>query len=170
MVQDVKTRLGEVAAEVLAKHGVGIAAYVADHLLSTMTDEIGRRDDMRLVTSAREDEGVAMIAGAYLGGMRGAMLMQSSGFGLCSNALASFVLPYQIPVPMIVGLRGDLGEFNVAQIAGGQAVGPTCRALGVPYEVPSSLAEFELVLDGMLDTCFATQRAVCIGVRRSLVA
>ena len=47
-----------------------------------------------------------------MGGRRGAVLMQTSGFGTIPNALASLVVPYQIPVVMFVSERGTLGEFN----------------------------------------------------------
>lgn len=153
----------------LGAHDVSIAAYVADHLLAPIVEGVLEAGKPRLVSVAREDDGIALLGGAYLGGQRGVMLMQSSGFGLCLNALASFILPYQLPVPMVVGLRGDLGEFNIAQVAGGQAIAPVCMALGIPYEAPSTLDELDAVLDGLLETSYATNRPVCIGIRRSLV-
>lgn len=162
--------LGSIIHDAVRDHGVGLAAYVADHLLSDVTDAIKKAPDIHLVTAAREDEGLGVLAGAYMGGRRGIMLMQSSGFALCMNALGSMILPYQIPIPMIVGLRGDLGEFNVAQIVGGQSVEPTCRTLGIPYEAPTSRNDLAAVLDGMLKTSYSTHRPVCIGIRRSLTS
>ena len=53
--------------------------------------------------------------GAWMGGRRGAVLMQTSGFGTIPNALASLVVPYQIPAIMFVSERGTLGEFNLGQ-------------------------------------------------------
>lgn len=164
----VSSGLGSVVLGALEAHDIDFGAYVADHLLSGVAEELHRSEDFTLLTATREDEGLGVLAGAYVGGRRGVMLMQSSGFGLCVNALASFILPYQIPIPMFVGLRGDLGEFNIAQIPGGQAVGPICQSLGIPYEAPSTLDELSEVLPGLLTTCLSTERPICVGIRRSL--
>jgi sulfopyruvate decarboxylase TPP-binding subunit len=160
--------LGEIVVSHLMKCDVRLAGYVADHLLASVAAALEAGSGTRLLTVTREDEGLAILAGSYLGGQRGVMLMQSSGFGLCANALASFLVPYQIPVPMIVGLRGGVGEFNVAQMAGGQAVPDICRALGVPYLAPVSLDHLDRTLGGLLDTSFSTGQSVCIGIGRDL--
>ena len=67
-----------------------------------------------------------------LGGMRGAMFAQNSGLGNCVNALASLAVPWQIPVLMFLGQRGELGEFNVSQVGMGRATRPILDALGIP--------------------------------------
>jgi sulfopyruvate decarboxylase TPP-binding subunit len=162
------SKLSEVVASGLKAADVKFGAYVADHLLSGITEELSATKGFRLQTVAREDEGMAIIGGAYLGGASGVMLMQSSGFALCANVLGSFLLPYQIPVPMLVGLRGGIGEFNVAQLHGGQSVAPICAALGVPYFEPVSLEEFADTFSGVVETCFSTGRSVCIAIRRTI--
>ncbi|BCB90020.1 decarboxylase [Phytohabitans suffuscus] len=164
------SRLSSTLVPELARFQVELGAYVPDHLISGVTDELRDRPGFQLVAAAREDEGLAILAGAYTAGTRGVMLMQSSGFGLCLNAIASLLLPYQIPVPMIVGLRGGIGEFNVAQLAGGQSVAPVCASLGIPYAAPASFEILSAILPGMLKTCFSTGRPVCVGIQRSLAA
>jgi sulfopyruvate decarboxylase TPP-binding subunit len=160
--------LGEIIVGHLLKSDVRLAAYVPDHLLAGIVTALEARPEARLLPVTREDEGLSIVAGSYLGGQRGVMLMQSSGFGLCANALASFLVPYQIPVPMIVGLRGGVGEFNVAQLTGGQAVPDICRALGVLYLAPVSLEHLDRTLGGLLDTSFSTGQSVCVGIGRDL--
>jgi sulfopyruvate decarboxylase TPP-binding subunit len=160
--------LGEIIVSHLIKNEVRLAGYVADHLLAGVVSALEVRSETRLLTVTREDEGLAILAGSYLGGQRGVMLMQSSGFGLCANALASFLGPYQIPVPMIVGLRGGVGEFNIAQMTGGQALPDICRALGVPYLAPVSLDHLDRTLGGLLDMSFSTGQSACIGIGRDL--
>ena len=56
-----------------------------------------------------------IVSGAAMAGMRGIVLMQTSGFATLPNVLASLAVPYQIPVPMVVSERGTLGEFNIGQ-------------------------------------------------------
>src|SRR5260370_38360243 len=79
----------------------------------------------RLVGVHREEEAVGILAGLFLGGQRGAMLGQGSGLGNTLNALGSLVMAFHIPFPMLVSLRGELGEFNPAQLHMGRAV-PGC--------------------------------------------
>ena len=85
--------------------------------------------ETRLVTLTTEEEGVAMLVGAWLGGERGVLLMQSSGVGNCINMLS---LPpiCHTPLPMIVTMRGDFGEFNPWQIADGQGTQAALEAMG----------------------------------------
>ena len=77
-----------------------------------------------------EEEGIAIAAGAWLGGMRSAVLMQSSGVGNCINMLS---LPVQSrsPLLMIVTMRGEWAEFNPWQVPMGQAVEASLEAIGV---------------------------------------
>src|SRR5512139_1262794 len=85
---------------------------------------------MRTVSLTTEEEGVAMLAGAWLGGDRGALLMQSSGVGNCVNMLS---LHQECPMPllMLVTIRGEWGEFNRWQLPMGQSTGPVLRDSGV---------------------------------------
>ena len=79
----------------------------------------------RLVGVHREEEAVGILSGLFLGNQRGAMLIQSSGLGNTLNALGSLAMVYRIPFPLLVSLRGELGEFNPAQLHMGRAV-PGC--------------------------------------------
>ena len=72
-----------------------------------------------------------MLSGAYLAGKRGALLMQNSGLGNCINTLASLNIAAQIPVVLVISHRGDLGEFNPAQVPMGQAAEQILEALDV---------------------------------------
>ena len=74
---------------------------------------------------------VGILSGAYLAGERGALLMQNSGLGNCVNTLASLNVAAQIPLVMVISHRGDLGEFNPAQVPMGQAAERILEALEV---------------------------------------
>src|ERR1700704_6577721 len=79
----------------------------------------------RLTGVHREEEAVGALTGLFLGGQRGAMWNQSSGLGSSLNALGSLAMAYRMPFPLLVSLRGELGEFNPAQLHMGRAV-PGC--------------------------------------------
>jgi sulfopyruvate decarboxylase TPP-binding subunit len=77
-----------------------------------------------------EEEGVALIAGADLGGARAVLLMQSSGVGNCINML-SLIKGARFPFLTLVSMRGDFGEGNPWQFPMGQATQPVLEAMGV---------------------------------------
>jgi len=85
-----------------------------------------------LVTVPREDNAVGMAAGAALAGAKPAVLMQNSGFGQSVNALASLIVPYRIPVLLIVSLRGQDPDRTAENRPMGEATEPILRLLGLP--------------------------------------
>ena len=85
---------------------------------------------VRSIPLTTEEEGVALIAGADLGGERAVLLMQSSGVGNCINML-SLIKGGRFPFLTLVSMRGDFGEGNPWQFAMGQAVEPVLEAMGV---------------------------------------
>src|SRR5688572_29356480 len=85
---------------------------------------------MNVVRLTTEEEGVALLAGAWLGGQRGVLLMQSSGIGNCVNML-SLNQSCRLPLLALITMRGDWGEFNPWQLAMGQAAAEVLRIAGV---------------------------------------
>jgi sulfopyruvate decarboxylase alpha subunit len=86
--------------------------------------------DAHSVALTTEEEGVALAAGADLGGERAVLLMQSSGVGNCINLL-SLINGCRFPLLTLVSMRGDFGEGNPWQYPMGQAVEPVLKAMGV---------------------------------------
>lgn len=93
------------------------------------------------VPVTREEEGVGVAAGAYLGGRRPVILMQNSGLGNCLNALLSLNKTFRIPLLMLIAQRGGRREKIVAQIPMGEATIPILKAACIPFYLPSSLQE-----------------------------
>ena len=91
--------------DTLKKAGVGLMAYVPDAGHSTLINLFGADKDVVTNVLTTEEEGIAIAAGAWLGGMRSVVLMQSSGVGNCINMLS---LPVQtrMPLLMLVTMRG----------------------------------------------------------------
>ena len=90
---------------------------------------------IRTTLATREEEGFGIASGLYVGGLRPAMMLQSSGLGNSLNALTSLLLPYQIPVLMVISRRGEEGEWNAAQVPMGRAVAPILESIGIPHEM-----------------------------------
>ena len=86
----------------------------------------------------REEEAVGIATGAWMGGMLGVVLMQTSGFATLPNVLASLAVPYQIPLLMIISERGTLGEFNLGQAMVCRTMRPALQFHGhrAPHDPP----------------------------------
>lgn len=114
---------------------------------------------MRVVTLTTEEEGVAMLLGAWLGGAKGVLLMQSSGVGNCVNMLSLPVL-HRAPLPMLVTMRGEFGEFNPAQVPMGQATRPVLEAMGAIVHRADRPGDVQPVVEAVLRLAFNTCRPV----------
>lgn len=123
---------------------------------------------MRVVRLTTEEEGVALLAGAWLGGEKGVLLMQSSGVGNCINMLG-LSLSGQFPLLMLVTMRGDHGEFNPAQVPMGNATQAVFEAIGVIVKRADTGAEVPEIVSSAMRLAFNTYRpiAVLIGQRVS---
>jgi sulfopyruvate decarboxylase alpha subunit len=113
----------------LGELGVRQVGYVPD-AGHTRLIELCRSDPaMRAVVLTTEEEGVALLAGAWLGGQRGVLLMQSSGVGNCVNMLALDQV-CRLPLLMLVTMRGEWGEFNPWQLPMGQSAAQVLQLAG----------------------------------------
>ena len=104
-------------------------AYVPDAGHSELIERCIAEPAMTAVPLTTEEEGVALLAGAWLGGERGVLLMQSSGVGNCVNML-SLTRTCRFPLLMLVTMRGQWGEFNPWQVPMGQITGKVLELTG----------------------------------------
>ncbi len=105
-------------------------SYVPDAGHRVLIDRSLADPDAHSIPLTTEEEGVALAAGADLGGARSVLLMQSSGVGNCINLL-SLTAGCRFPLLTLVSMRGDFGEANPWQFAMGQAVEPVLKSMGV---------------------------------------
>jgi sulfopyruvate decarboxylase alpha subunit len=115
---------------VLKAHDVRQVAHVPDAGHAALIRLAEAEPGMRTITLTTEEEGVALAAGAWLGGQRSVLLMQSSGVGNCINMLA---LPQLCGFPFfaIVTMRGEWGEFNGWQVPMGRATPQALALMGI---------------------------------------
>ncbi len=150
-----------------SRHVVYVPDNPLSHVLRILAD---RYPDIQTTLATREEEAFGIAAGLYLGGVRPTVMLQSSGLGNALNALTSLLLPYQIPVLILISLRGDAGEWNAAQVPMGRAARAICDAIGVTHttaESPETTAE-TVHLVGR--TAFGTRMpGVCLLPRRLTV-
>jgi len=114
--------------ETLKEQGVTQFAYVPDAGHRILIDRSLADPDVHSVALTTEEEGVALAAGAHLGGARAVLLMQSSGLGNCVNFM-SMIKGGNFPFLTLISMRGDFGEGNPWQMGMGQAVRPILDAM-----------------------------------------
>jgi sulfopyruvate decarboxylase alpha subunit len=141
-------------ADVLRRNGISMFATVPDYIVSQVLEHLWQDESCTVVTAAREEEALGIVSGAYLAGQRAALLMQNSGLGNCVNTLASLNFATQIPVVLVISHRGDLGEYNSAQVPMGQAVEQVLQALEVRYLTPHTVDELEAQADGLIKLAY----------------
>jgi sulfopyruvate decarboxylase alpha subunit len=110
--------------------GVRQVAYVPDAGHSRLIELCQADPGLRAVVLTTEEEGVALAAGAWLGGERAVLLLQSSGVGNCINMLALNQVG-RFPLLALITMRGDWGEQNPWQLPMGQSTPAVLRAAGV---------------------------------------
>jgi sulfopyruvate decarboxylase alpha subunit len=105
-------------------------AFVPDAGHSELIEHFIADENVTSNVLTTEEEGIAIAAGAWLGGMRSVVLMQSSGVGNCINMLSLSTIS-RFPLLMLVTMRGEWAEFNPWQVPMGQATEPALNAIGI---------------------------------------
>ena len=114
----------------LSAAGVRLVGYVPDAGHKRLIELCQAEKSMRAVVLTTEEEGVGLAAGAWLGGEKSVLLMQSSGVGNVINVLGT-VQVCRFPLVMIITMRGEEGEFNPWQVPMGRATPQVLEAMGV---------------------------------------
>ena len=152
--------------DLLKEHGIRQVALVPDAGHSRLIRRCLADNEMRVVTLTTEEEGIAQLFGAWLGGQKGVLLMQSSGVGNCVNML-SVAVAHRTPLPMIVTMRGEFGEFNPFQVPMGQATPAVLEAMGTLVQRADRPEDVAPTVEATLRLAFNTYRpaAALIGQR-----
>ena len=127
---DVKQPWAPEVYRVLKSAGVTHMSYVPDAGHASLIDLFAADPDAVSNVLTSEEEGVALAAGAWLGGTRSVLLLQSSGVGNCINMLSLMTIG-RFPLLMLVTMRGEWAEFNPWQVPMGRATEPALDAIGV---------------------------------------
>lgn len=128
--------------------------YVPDAGHAALINACINDNDIRAIALTTEEEGVAVLAGAWLGGERGALLMQSSGAGNCIN-MFSLSKTCQFPLPVFVTMRGQWHEFNPWQMPMGQTTEAALSTAGLKVETASTPEDVGPMAAATLDHAFA---------------
>lgn len=152
--------------DLLKQQGVRQVGVVPDAGHLELIGLCERDAELRTVRLTTEEEGVALALGAWLGGDKSVLLLQSSGVGNCINML-SMLATCQAPLAMLVTMRGDWAEFNPWQVPMGKATQPVLEEMGVLVERADHAEDVVPLAEGTLRIAYNTLRpaALLIGQR-----
>jgi sulfopyruvate decarboxylase alpha subunit len=147
--------------DLLRKNNVTQFAYVPDAGHRTLIDRSLADPGVHSVALTTEEEGVALLAGADLGGARGVLLMQSSGVGNCIIML-SLTSGGRFPFLALISMRGDFGEGNPWQYPMGKATQPVLEAMDVTCLRSETPEEALAAVNAAVTMVFQAGRAVAV--------
>jgi sulfopyruvate decarboxylase TPP-binding subunit len=150
----------------LLEADVRTVAYVPDAGHARAIELAHEADSITTVTLTTEEEGIGYLAGAWLGGLRGVLLMQSSGVGNCINTLA-LAAQARFPLMMVVTMRGEWAEQNPWQNPAGAAADRALQLMGVRTWRADRAEDVVPLVSGALTMTFAGDLscAVLLGQR-----
>ena len=154
--------------QVLQRARIAQVAYVPDAGLARIIKLCEGDPAMRTIMLTAEQEGVGLLAGAWLGGERGVLLMQSSGVGNCVNAL-SLIRTCRFPLLALIAMRGEWGEFNPWQVPMGQTTRASLELAGLIVHRVDEAAEAAATVEAAARLAFDGTVGVAVLIGQRLI-
>ena len=154
--------------EQLKKSGITLAASLPDDFVAPLINRISGDNTIRHVRVAREAETIAVCSGAFFGGVRSVAIMGGTGLLTCTGELATLNLRHQIPVFVIVSLRGTIDDHRIYQEVQGRRTIPLLQAYDFPYHIVSRPDEISSIPDAY-ETCRLQKRPFMLFLSRKLM-
>jgi sulfopyruvate decarboxylase alpha subunit len=158
----------EAVFSVLKAGDVKQIAYVPDAGHAHAIREAHRDQEIHDVVLTTEEEGVALVSGAWLGGQRAVLLMQSSGVGNCVN-MFSLLTSCQFPFLALVTMRGEFAEFNPWQNPMGRSTPEALELMGIHTMRVDEPEHVEEVVSAALDSAFVANDRVAVLLGQRLI-
>jgi sulfopyruvate decarboxylase alpha subunit len=154
--------------EELSAAGVSVVGYVPDAGHKRLIELCQADKKMRAVVLSTEEEGIGLASGAWLGGQKSVLLMQSSGVGNVINVLG-MVSECRFPLVTLITMRGEQGEFNPWQVPMGQAVRPVLEAMGTVVHAPAAEAEIVPTVNAALRLAYNSYASVAVLIPQRVI-
>jgi len=153
--------VNDVIIDALRVNKVDFITTVPCKQLAGVIERIEGADDIMHVPSNREDEGMGLCAGAYMGGKKPAIIMQNTAIGVTINALTTLIQYYRMPLPMLISYRGEVGEPVACQVEMAVHTKALLAQLLIPtfhFHQPDEVNE----LPQILSHCFMARKPAAI--------
>lgn len=143
------------------KNKIELVTTVPCKQLAGVIEKIDDSDDIYHIPSNKEDEGMGICAGAFMGGKRSAIIMQNTAIGVTINTLATLTQYYRMPLPMLISYRGELGEPVACQVEMAVHTKALLKQMNIPtYHFHHEMDVEEL--DNILHYTFMCNKPVAI--------
>jgi sulfopyruvate decarboxylase alpha subunit len=152
----------------LQDHDIRQVYHVPDAGHSRLIEACQRSNSIRTIALTTEEEGIAVAAGAWLGGQRSALLMQSSGVGNTIN-MVGLTKTLRFPFLTLITMRGDYGEFNSWQYPMGQGTPKVLEAMGMLLYSVDRAEDVKATVDAAARTAFNGGQSVAVLLRQKLI-
>jgi sulfopyruvate decarboxylase alpha subunit len=153
---------------VLKEARVSQASYVPDAGHAQLIELLHADPEIQTTVLTTEEEGIAIAAGAWLGGQRAVLLLQSSGVGNCVNML-SLISNCRFPLLMLVTMRGEWAEFNPWQVPMGSATQSALQLMGVTTIRVDTAEEVPEAVSAAAAMAFDADQAVSVVLSQRLI-
>jgi len=147
--------------DALVENQIEFVTTVPCKQLAGVIEKVDAADGILHVPSNKEDEGIGLCAGAYMGGKRPAIIMQNTAIGVTINALVTLTQFYRMPLPMLISYRGEVGEPVACQVEMAVHTKALLAQLNIPtyhFHKPDDVGE----LNGILKHCFMARKPVAV--------
>jgi sulfopyruvate decarboxylase alpha subunit len=148
--------------------GARLVAYVPDAGHAHVISRVHEDSEMCGVVLTTEEEGVAFAGGAWLGGARAVLLMQSSGVGNCIN-MFSLLTACRFPLLTIVTMRGEWAEFNPWQVAMSKAAQGSMELMGIKVYRVTHASEVAETVRAAAEFAFGAEQPVAVLLSQELI-
>ncbi|HKQ28365.1 MAG TPA: hypothetical protein VJT77_07165 [Burkholderiales bacterium] len=155
--------------EYLKRAGIDLVASLPDQWLRGLIQQCDSDAAITHVKLAREDDGVGICAGAYLGGRKAALICQNAGVLLSLNALGGIAHHHQIPFLILAAHRGHFDDAQYYQMYKGRLCEPVLAAMGLPHYVIDGPEQLSLIVDAAREAFLKRLPVVLLLRRRALV-
>jgi sulfopyruvate decarboxylase alpha subunit len=152
----------------IAAAGVQVVGYVPDAGHKRLIELCQADKKMRAVVLTTEEEGIGLAAGAWLGGEKSVLLMQSSGVGNVINAIG-MMKECRIPLVSLVTMRGQQSEFNPWQVAMGQATRSVLEAMGTIVHPADSAEDIAPTVNAALRLAYNSYVSVAVLISQRVI-
>ena len=153
---------------VLKQAHVSQASYVPDAGHTQLIELLHADPEIQTTVLTTEEEGIAVAAGAWLGGQRAVLLLQSSGVGNCVNML-SLMSNCRFPLLMLITMRGEWAEFNPWQVPMGSATPGALQLMGVTTIRADTSEEVPEAVSAAAAMAFDADQAVAVVLSQRLI-
>ena len=146
----------------LKEVGVDLVISMPETKLHDIVGKLYEQEDMIHIPICREEEGIGICAGAYMGGKKPVMIIPNAGFLNCANALTTLNLLYHLPLLMLISYRGDFGEMAFFHAPLGRVTEKVLQALEIPFQVLRNPRDLEVTVKDAQKLAEVTARPVAL--------